>query len=234
MLAIKLHVHAEVFHPVNGNPCAQLIQLALRQATFDPHAVTAQPAGAWQFQTALDVPVIGQQQKPLGCKIKPAHRHHAGHVFGQIVKDSGAAFFVTVRCHQAAWLVVQPQTGFFSGTNGGVIHHQPRAGADIQRGAVDNFTVHTYATGFNHTLHLAPAGNTGAGKNLGDALAFDWLTAGVRARRTNGLSSRRGCFRGGFVGGRFGCVAHTRARSTQACPRLAYNLCCVDLFMGST
>ena len=65
LLAVKGDDHRLVIHAFNGDACAQFVQLGFADRSVDAHAVAAQPAGAWQFQLALHLAVVGQQKQIL-------------------------------------------------------------------------------------------------------------------------------------------------------------------------
>ena len=108
-MAVELDLHRLEAVAVDGDALAQGFDLGLGRVALHPHAVFAQPAGRGQFQPPLQLAVVGQQQQAFGVEVKPPDRHHAGHVFGQVVEDRVAALFVGGRGDQPLGLVIKPQ-----------------------------------------------------------------------------------------------------------------------------
>ena len=88
-------------------------------------------------------PSLVRSKQPLGIEIEPSDRHHARHVFGQGVKDRGAALFVLVpssrgprACDKARAAAVRAASIGLPST---VIVSEC---GDVQRRAVDRLAVH--------------------------------------------------------------------------------------------
>ena len=71
-MAVELDLHRLEALALDGDALAQGFELGLGRVALDPHPVLAQPAGRGQFQPALQLAVVGQQQQALGVEVKPA------------------------------------------------------------------------------------------------------------------------------------------------------------------
>ena len=201
-MAVDLDLHRLEFLALDGDALAQGFDLGLGRVAVHPDAIFAQPAGRGKLQTALEFAVVGQKEKTLGVEVKPSDRHHAGHVFGQVVKDGVAALFVRGRGHQPLGLVVKPQARGFGLADEFAPDGDLVAGGHVQRGRGDDLAVDADFAHFDHPFRLAPRGDACAGQDLGDAVAF----GGVRCR--------------GLCGGLFFCGhgLHPLARDCVASP----------------
>ena len=170
LLPIKRYRHGLEILTIDGDALAQRFEHIIGGPTIYPHAVAPQPAVRGQFQPAFDLAVIGQQQQPFGVKVKATDAHDAGHVFGQIIKDRAATFFVAIGGHQPRGLVVQPDAGWFGLADGLAVHSDCIGRRHVQRGRIDLRAVDPHAAGLDHTLCFAAAGKSGTGQDFGNTV----------------------------------------------------------------
>ena len=68
--------HPAIADAVNGDAVGKRLQCRRVDLALDPHPVFSAPAGAWKFQMPGQAPIIGQQQKAFGIKIKSPDGKH--------------------------------------------------------------------------------------------------------------------------------------------------------------
>ena len=69
----------------------ELLELRLADLPERAGAIGAHDAGPRQFELALELAVVGQQQQALGHEIEPSDRHQPRQARGQPVVDRRAA-----------------------------------------------------------------------------------------------------------------------------------------------
>ena len=156
LMAVDLDLHRLEFLALDGDAAAQGFDLGLGRVSVHPDAVFAQPAGGREFEAAFEFAIIGQQKQAFGVEVKPTHRHHAGHVIGQVVKDGVAALFVGGRGHKALGLVVKPQARGFGLAHGFAPDGDLVAGGHVQGRRGDDLAVDADLAHFDHPFRLTP------------------------------------------------------------------------------
>ena len=154
----------------------QVFELALRHVAEGAGAVGAGHATGGQFQLALYRAVIGEQQQALGVEVQTTDGHHAPGVFGQGIAQRGVDCWPPRRIafcgDEASGLVEGEQPRRLGRGDGLAIDcHALEAGQD-RRGRFQHLAIERHAPLGNHALHFAAAGDAGAGKQLGNAVAF--------------------------------------------------------------
>ena len=172
LLAVQLDLHRLEFLAVDDSPPTQRVKGQVAGRAVHAHPIAPQPAGRGQFQPALQLAVIGQQQKPFGIEVKAPHAHHPRQVARQGIKDRLAALFVGFRRHEADRLVIQPQPRLLRRVHRLAVDPDLVGGQHVQSGAGDLVAVHRHAAFQDHAFRIAAAGDACAGHGLGDPLAL--------------------------------------------------------------
>jgi len=130
-----------------GNPApstvdalAQRFEHINRWPAIHPHAVAPQPAVSMaSSKRRLTSPSLVQQQQPFELKVNSRPTlHDAWHiVFGQIMQDRAAAFFVALVVHQAPWACGTARRGGGSGSRRALPSTVIDRQRHVQRGRID-------------------------------------------------------------------------------------------------
>ena len=187
LVAVEHDLHGLERLAFDGDPLAERFQIGIGGVALHPDTVFAQPAGGGQFKAALEFAVIGEKEKTFGIEVEPAHGHDAGHVFGKMVEDGVAALFIGGRGDQPFGFVIEPEARGLRRGKGLAVHGDAVFRADIQGGTVDHLAVHGDLARGDHPFRLAPGGDAGAGKHLGDAVAFGRGACGGFGRAGHGV-----------------------------------------------
>ena len=172
LLAVELHLHRRVIHPLHRDTRAQPLKLRLAYRPVDPHPVAPQPPGRGQLQPPLDLAIIGQKQQPLRGQVQPPDRHHPRHVRRQALEHGLAPLLVHRRGDDPRRLVVKPDARGFGRGHGHAIHRQPVARRHVHRGRGGDPAVHRHPAVQDHAFGIAARGNARPAQHLGDALAL--------------------------------------------------------------
>jgi len=180
--ALQIGVDRAVAHALDLDAVDQLLKLRLADLAEHAGAVAALDAGRGQFQLALQFPVGGQQQQPLGVEIEPPDRHQPGQALGETVINGRAALGIALGGEQARGLVVAEQAG-----RRRLAHGLAVDGDAVERGeqrgrGFDRRAVYRDPPLADHPLDLAPRGDAGPGEQFGDALGIFWGGHGVASR----------------------------------------------------
>src|SRR5262245_28174331 len=84
--ALECRAHRPVVGPVDGDAVGQIGKRRQGDRATRAYAIAPRPAGRRQFEPALQLAVVGEQQQPFGIEIEPPDRNHARQLFRQAVE----------------------------------------------------------------------------------------------------------------------------------------------------
>ena len=167
---LQIGVDLAVADAVNLNSVDQFLQLRLTDLAICPGAIGALDTGRGQFQLALEPPVRGQQQQPLGIEVEPPHGHQSRQSGRQAIIDGRPPLGIALGDEQAVGLVVQEQPGRFGRRHGLAVDGHAVERGQKCRGSVDRHAIQRDPPVRDHPLDLATRRHAGPRKQFGYTL----------------------------------------------------------------